>query len=70
MKCRCAALPAAICFGTTGLARQRWARSTARCAWQKRAKHARGKFGLKIEPFGAITLTGRNIPSFWGTKTG
>ena len=30
--------------------------STTRCVWQKREKHARGKFGLKIVPFGAITL--------------
>ncbi len=32
--------------------------STTRCVWQKREKQARGKFGLKIVPFGAITFTG------------
>ena len=25
---------------------------------------------MKIEPFGAITLTGSSMPSFCGTKTG
>ncbi len=44
--------------------------STTRCVWQKREKHARGKLGLKIVPFGAITFTGRSMPSFCGTKTG
>ena len=41
MKWRCAELPAVICSGTTG-ASARSTRSTARCTWQKRAKHARG----------------------------
>ena len=44
--------------------------STTRWVWQKREKHARGKFGLKIVPFGAITFTGRNTPSFCGTCSG
>ena len=35
------------------------------------AKQARGKFGLKIVPFGAITVHGAEAsPSFWGTNTG
>ena len=69
MKWRCAELPAVICSGKTG-ASAFSTRSTARCTWQNRAKHARGYFGLKIDPCGAITLTGFSIPSFWGTKTG
>ena len=36
-------------------------KSAMRWIWQKRAFVARGKLGLKIEPFGAITLTGRSI---------
>ena len=44
--------------------------STTRCIWQKREKQARGKFGLKIVPLGAITFTGRKTPSFWGTCSG
>ena len=44
--------------------------STTRCTWQKREKHARGKVGLKIVPFGAITFTGRKTPSFCGTCSG
>ncbi len=66
MKCRCAELPAVTFSGTTG-ASARSTRSTARWTWQKRAKQARGKFGLKIEPSGAITLIGRVMPSFCGT---
>ena len=38
--------------------------------WQNRAKQERGKVGLKIEPWGAMTLIGRVMPSFCGTKTG
>ena len=41
--------------------------STTRCTWQKREKQARGKFGLKIDPFGATTDTQRKMPSFCGT---
>ena len=34
-----------------------------------RAKHARGKLGLKMLPFGATALTGRNMPSFCGMNS-
>ena len=44
--------------------------STTRWIWQKREKQARGKVGLKIVPFGAITFTGRKTPSFCGTCSG
>ncbi len=44
--------------------------STTRWTWQKREKQARGKLGLKIVPLGAITVTGRNTPSFCGTCSG
>ena len=41
-------------------------RSQSRWIWLKRASAAAGEIGLKIEPSGDVTLTGRNDPSFWG----
>jgi hypothetical protein len=66
---RCAELPAVTLSGITGASARR-TRSTARWTWQKRAKHARGKRGLKIDPSGATTCTGLSMPSFCGTNTG
>ena len=34
-----------------------------------RAKQARGKFGLKMLPLGATTVTGRNMPEFCGMNS-
>src|ERR1700676_382734 len=45
-------------------------RSITRLHWAKRASAAAGNFGLKIEPLGATTVTGRNDPWFDGTFTG
>ena len=61
-----AEFPAVTIVGSTS-ASARMVLSITRCTWQKREKQARGKFGLKIVPFGAITCTGRKIPSFCGT---
>ena len=41
-------------------------RSTTRWIWLKRASAAAGAIGLKMQPSGAVTLTGRNEPSFCG----
>jgi hypothetical protein len=64
-----AELPAQVCSGSA-LESARMTLSTTRCVWQKREKQARGKLGLKIVPFGAMSLTGRKTPSFCGTCTG
>ena len=61
-----AELPAVTRSGTT-FDRATIVLSTTRWHWLKREKQARGKFGLKIEPFGAITSTQRKMPSFCGT---
>ena len=55
-----AELPAVTCCGSVS-ASARIVLSTTRWTWQKREKHARGKLGLKIVPFGAITFTARKI---------
>ena len=55
--------------GITGASAFR-TRSIVRWSCDPRVNVARGKFGLKIEPFGAITFTGRSMPSFCGTNTG
>ena len=65
-KCSAAELPAVTRSGTTAESAT-IVLSTTRCTWQKREKHARGKFGLKIVPLGATTVTQRKIPSFCGT---
>ena len=66
MKCRCAEFPAVTFSGITG-ASAFSTRSIARWSCDPRVNVARGKFGLKIDPLGAITFTGLNMPSFWGT---
>jgi hypothetical protein len=63
-----AELPAVTLSGITG-ASACSTKSAIRLTWQKRALVARGYEGLKMEPFGATTFTGRSMPSFWGTKT-
>ncbi len=51
--------------GTTG-ASALMMRSTTRWIWENRASAATGAIGLKIDPSGAVTFTGRKLPSFAG----
>ncbi len=54
--------------GSTGDS-ARMMQSIIRLHCEKRAEAAVGKIGLKMVPFGAVTLIGRNEPSLAGIGT-
>ena len=45
-------------------------RSQARWIWLKRTSAAVGAMGLKVQSGGAVTVTGRKLPSFCGMCSG